>query len=181
MSVDQRANLIASLRLFIAESGGVVAPSATIELTDAFIAMIVAMIGEMSAEKGGRGLTEKGPELIQGYTAEQWQEIIDGGYLCEFSFSTDFDRVYSSLLSDHGHDEHEGTHYFHPVNDKTNDFQYCRPAQIKGVMRPIFVEPVGGDAAACQFFNEYGTALNHGIASMYGGSMDNGATRYIEL
>jgi hypothetical protein len=78
------------------------------------------------------------PELIQGYTAEQWQEIIDGGYLCEFHCELQGDsppRYYGKLqeMSDSG--------LFRMENSRVW-FEYCRPAQIKGVMRPIFVEPV---------------------------------------
>jgi len=84
------------------------------------------------------------PELIQGYTAEQWQVIIDGGYLCEFSDRLKFQASWFNVLASRDGDSFE---------DCDGDvMSHCRPAQIKGVLRPIWIEPVGDPH--CHFFSE---------------------------
>lgn len=79
------------------------------------------------------------PQLIQGYTAEQWQTIIDGKFLCEFSDREDFtDRIIHELDS-------IGDHVF-----RSNEcgWTYCRPLRTKGVRQPWFGGecPVNGHA-----------------------------------
>lgn len=123
-------------------------------------------------------------EKIQGYTAEQWQEIIDGGYLCEFSFDENFgDTLVSTLES---HDEPNGRFF----EKDRGSWTMCRPAQIKGVMRPIFVEPVE-PSVSCTFFSVDGLPIspdgldmtncgfifNHWVDK----AKENGATKYIEV
>ena len=122
----------------------------------------------------------QGEPLIQGYTAEQWQEIIDGGYLCEFSSRPDFTgncRVFGTLrdinanfAKDHG----------------CQRWSYYRPAQLKGVMRPIFVEP-SSNGTMCVFFDNDGFPLNQkrsryafGVYLRGDHGLDR-ATKYIEL
>ena len=112
------------------------------------------------------------PQKIQGYTAEQWQEIIDGGYLCEFAMTASFFEPYLQTL------------------DAVTDKQFCsdkeggifaltcRPAQLKGVMRPIFVEP-SSVGAYCVFFDEYGHVSGYGNWESYWTNKDN--TKYIDL
>jgi hypothetical protein len=92
--------------------------------------------------------TDSQPDLIQGYTAEQWQEIIDGGYLCEFRNSTEDGWFIDTLRT---------VHHEHKMFESGNysDWKYCRPAQIKGVMRPIWVEPVDENGRFI-FFDENG-------------------------
>lgn len=122
----------------------------------------------------------KQPQKIQGYTAEQWQEIIDGGYLCEFSVGDSYQQsFYACLESAHLDTKTSQRNVYFMSEVNGNDYFYCRPAQIKGVMRPIFVEPV--DDPYCHFFLgedriQYGywgevakTASRHG------------ATKYIEV
>ena len=110
------------------------------------------------------------PELIQGFTAKQWQEIIDGGYVVEFPDGNGYwcqcrlkeiDSANSLFVCIH-------------------DYEYkdCRPANIKGVMRPIFVEPVDRDAA-CHFYDQKGRAIaKHRIRCQ---SKPSRATKYIEV
>lgn len=95
-------------------------------------------------------MEKKEPELIQGYTAEQWQEIIDGGYLCEFSDRDDvwwpgflkvIPEINNCFMSSS------------KLKDNTTGFYHCRPAQIKGVLRPIWVEPVD-DVVWYSFFGD---------------------------
>jgi hypothetical protein len=98
------------------------------------------------------------PELIQGYTAEQWQEIIDGGYLCEFT-----DGYWEDEYSDLGPLVSVPTVNGSGVENmferiKGRRWLHCRPAQIKGAMRPIWVEPVD-DSVTCHFFDKTGTHL----------------------
>lgn len=126
-------------------------------------------------------MEKKEPELIQGYTAEQWQEIIDGGYLCEFKDST-FDWIKPKMK----------LKLFMPKErckfntENLTNYPFCRPAQIKGVLRPIFVEPVD-KSSMCIFFCKDGYPLNE-IRSraaysiyLHRGSAFKDATKYIEV
>ena len=98
-------------------------------------------------------------QKIQGYTSEQWQEIIDGGYLCEFSENgIDFDGSRVAELAKY-RNTNTGLWFYPPLY---LGFKFCRPAQLQGVMRPIFVEP-GDIDAMCTFFNEDGYPLYGGM------------------
>ena len=89
------------------------------------------------------------PQKIQGYTAEQWQEIIDGGYLCQVRDAEIRPWVPSELVSIDGKPKMEF------IDNCGDGWKFCRPAQLKGAMRPIFVEPVDKEAD-CVFFAEEG-------------------------
>lgn len=142
------------------------------------------MIAELDKFKA-RGRTvyiESPPQKIQGYTAEQWQEIIDGGYLCEFANNSKFDH---NCLND-GYTAHYGFldeiadeyHKFHDINKNYRVF--CRPAQIKRVMRPIFVSPESRESV-CHFLRD-GEVIESGqwpLASIE--AIKYGATEYIEV
>jgi hypothetical protein len=109
------------------------------------------------------------PELIQGYTAEQWQEIIDGGYLCEFT-SDDYRHAKISKLK-----ECDGV--FCDVS--STYWHSCRPAQIKGVMRPIWVEPES-TSSDCVFFDGDNRIVREG--KWYEAEIPRSvSTKYIEL
>ena len=119
------------------------------------------------------------PQLIQGYTAEQWQEIINGRYLCEFSMDGNFTRcpVYCTLQK---FDPEGGSASFLPHPAK-GVFAYCRPAQIKGVIRPTWVEPVDPGNAMCVFFYDNGKpASEYSFRWPYPCRTDK-VTKYIEL
>ena len=117
-------------------------------------------------------------DKIQGYTAEQWQEIIDGGYLCEFGEGGNIS--YAPLIK-----IRESDWVFYGIAGIGIFSHACRPAQIKGVMRPIFVEPVGKDAYVIMFDHE-DSALHSGNRVRYS-SLDDlpnikaRATKYIEV
>lgn len=124
----------------------------------------------------------QGQPLIQGYTAEQWQEIIDGGYSCEFRhIGSEPWRIMKlgGIFCQETED-----YIFKDISAES--WAYCRPAQIKGVMRPIFVEPV--DDPYCVFFDVDGKALHTGMMRFafrkenpgYVGDVAK-ATKYIEL
>lgn len=121
------------------------------------------------------------PELIQGYTAEQWQEIIDGGYLCEYS--QDGEKWYFTKAELGSLDLSRGNMF---GRIEIGSFAFCRPAQIKGVLRPIFVEPID-KTSMCAFFSKDGFPLNHkGSRSSYSrylnGDIDlEEATNYMEI
>ena len=105
--------------------------------------------------------TDTPPQLIQGYTAEQWQEIIDGGYLCEFGHDYNWFSE-TGYLSENV----DGIFICNPAgSDNINlvKYPFCRPAQLKGVMRPIFVEPVDKEAF-CVFLDGDGRAIISGMA-----------------
>jgi hypothetical protein len=113
------------------------------------------------------------PETIQGYTAEQWQEVIDGGYLCEFH-SPAIDESHLGLLR-----EIDSRNTFSCTD--YSDWENCRPAQIKGVMRPIWVEPVDKEAT-CVVMSSGATVLYNGTWHDGWSKSTNGhATKYIEL
>lgn len=125
----------------------------------------------------------QGEPLIQGYTAEQWQEIVGGGYLCEVG-DRDDDLWLPALLIKIAKDNLFVTR---AGNHEETLWVNCRPAQIKGVMRPIFVEPVGGGTGKRGvFFDEH----NQPVESM-GKDVDSdiwaadmiavGATKYLEV
>ena len=116
----------------------------------------------------------RGEPLIQGYTAEQWQEIIDGGYLCEFRSS-----IKEGWFLDTLRNVHEENGVFESGN--YSDWPICRPAQLKGVMRPIFVEPVDKDIKCC-FFNSHSDILGSlQWCDMRIFSKTELATKYIEV
>lgn len=130
---------------------GVPGDKATGIVEDIIAAAVMIVLGE-TVSRGA----EKAPALIQGYTAEQWQEIIDGGYLCEFSMNGNFTRcpVYCTLQE---FDSGGGSASFLPHPAK-GIFAYCRPAQLKGVIRPIWVKPTS-QHATCIFFDSGVEAL----------------------
>lgn len=69
------------------------------------------------------------PQLIQGYTAEQWQVIIDGKFLCEFSDIEGFgDNPLIQTLKE-----------IDPFRSRSClTWNFCRPLRIKGVRQPWF-------------------------------------------
>lgn len=90
--------------------------------------------GIMDTAKKFLEIIEPKPALIQGYTAEQWQAIIDGKFLCEFS-DADWhiennyaDRIVQ-VLTGITDGKFTGNDYHWP---------YCRPLRIKGVRQPWF-------------------------------------------
>jgi hypothetical protein len=122
--------------------------------------------------KKGRQYDEK-PDLIQGYTAEQWQEIIDGRYLCEFAPDDAFlpEQTDIAILKEFYHLEE------HPFTVSNGLWKYCRPAQIKGVMRPIFVEPED-KSAWCVAFTSGGVPNEWGAFEHFS---KPDSTKYIEV
>ncbi len=123
-------------------------------------------------------------EKIQGYTAEQWHEIIDGGYLCEFT-DGDWEDGYSDmgpLVAIDYKQFRETPFMFERIIGRR--WVHCRPAQLKGILRPIWVEPESEDVR-CVFF--------HGNDSLHAGTYQwkyrrthcpeptRNATSYIEL
>jgi hypothetical protein len=121
-------------------------PGAVIRLKGIFKDPKCADCGRSLEKEWLRMFTSK-PTLIQGYTAEQWQEIIDGGYFCEFGIFGDTCSSRFGILK-----KIDGSRY---VDERGIAWINCRPAQIKGVMRPIWVEPVD-KMAKCNFFGEDG-------------------------
>lgn len=69
--------------------------------------------------------------LIQGYTADQWQTIIDGGFICEFG---DLEWRYETWGMLEGF--HEQSPNF--MDKKEDTYSYCRPLRTKGVRQPWF-------------------------------------------
>lgn len=122
----------------------------------------------------------QGEPLIQGYTAEQWQEIISGGYLCEFSDDDNFNEERGGIVKI---SEIYATGCISTKNRV--DHRFCRPAQIKGVMRPIFVEPENKDVYVVMFDHD-DSVLNNGHRVRYSSLNDlpnikAKATKYIEV
>jgi hypothetical protein len=120
------------------------------------------------------------PQKIQGYTAEQWQEIIDGGYLCEFSMVPlgigGHTRIGELCVLHHA----DGKLWWASKRD-SNQWSHCRPAQLKGVMRPIFVEPVDKETAHCMFFNKESSVFNQAWVWWREREEYQLATKYIEV
>lgn len=81
--------------------------------------------GIMDAAKKFLEIIEPKPALIQGYTAEQWQAIIDGEFLCEFKNSEDEECVIINFLE--SFDEAD-----------SGEYQFFRPLRTKGVRQPWF-------------------------------------------
>ena len=100
---------------------------------DSEVARLLIEIFEIAKNASVKTVSAGLEDKIQGYTAEQWQEIIDGGYLCEVA--DDEGEWYEGMIKVVGLNEGGGVH------GKQGHYELCRPAQIKGVMRPIFVEP----------------------------------------
>jgi hypothetical protein len=74
------------------------------------------------------------PNKLQGYTMEQWQAIIDGGYLCEIA--DEDGEWYNSIVRLSAVDPNKSE--FSIVGEKHYIWAYARPAQIPGVLRPWF-------------------------------------------
>lgn len=99
-----------------------------------------ARLNELSAILAKMKRTEdKQPELFHGYTMEQWQRIIDGGYLCEFWDDDGRGRFYATLKEV----DKEWPNPFTVVYDNMDHdlFPKCRPAQRYGVLTPHFGGP----------------------------------------
>lgn len=111
---------------------------------------------------------KKEPELIQGYTAEQWQEIIDGGYLCEFEGSGNESIGFLEEIKGGGYP-------FQQIDG--SDWTNCRPAQIKGALSLIWVKPV--DNPYCVFLNEDGHVSGYGEWRLFHTNKDN--AKYMEI
>jgi hypothetical protein len=69
--------------------------------------------------------TEPEPEKIQGYTREEWQEIIDGGYLCEFR-TLGKDRNWNLPVMPLG--DLRDNIAFPFESAKGDEYSHCRPA-----------------------------------------------------
>jgi len=83
-------------------------------------------------------MNKKQTTLIQDYTDEQWQTIIDGNFLCEFSDENEFETCtigYLMYMGDLSHKER--------FNNGGEYFMHCRPLRTKGVRQPWF----GGGAS----------------------------------
>lgn len=97
---------------------------------------------ELASESGGISFEKfkeirdgkKVEELIQGYTSEQWQTIIDGKFLCEFS--SDKNNWYGISTLTHFALRKESDSIFTPKDGVT--WRYCRPLRTKGVRQPWF-------------------------------------------
>lgn len=74
-------------------------------------------------------------ELIQGYTAEQWQMIIDGKFLCEFA---DYNFPESPIVSALHSRKDSGFCCEAEDGEEGAVFKNCRPLRIKGVRQPWF-------------------------------------------
>jgi len=70
--------------------------------------------------------------LIDGYTREQWQRIIDGKYLCEF---WDTERFVSPIFSLLGSVIKKPLPF---VRNQGMPYKHCRPAQLYGTRHPCF-------------------------------------------
>lgn len=98
----------------------------------------------------------KEPELIQGYTAEQWLQIIDGKFLCEFSDRMDDSGWVVGPLT--------GFDFSHPQPFEyyggSGNWRCCRPLRAKGVKQPWFggEKPVGSDAVVAVYLRDGTTA-----------------------
>jgi hypothetical protein len=132
------------------------------------------MIRELNKTKGGEWTVWVEPEKIQGYTAEQWQEIIGGGYLCEF-YNTIDNREYIHREAMRTFRNGDVSTTF--VSKDGRNWTYCRPAQIKGVMRPIWVEPVD-KTVTCHLFSANGVWKGERV---WEDIVSTVATSYIEL
>ena len=112
-------------------------------------------------------------------SAEQWQEIIDGGYLVEVSQNDSYYSVGELARFKPGEEEK-------PFIQKLGaPYKYCRPAQLKGVMRPIFVEPLDKDVYTVMFDRD-NTAVHDGNLIRYSflnalPNIKRKATKYIEV
>lgn len=109
------------------------------------------------------------PKLIQGYTAKQWTIIIDSGYLCEFN-----DGYNGYYTIDHLREF--GCGLFKTASFA--EFPVCRPARLKGIMRPIFVEPVKR-TSLCVFFDANNKVL--GKQRIRYNDKPKKATNYMEI
>lgn len=122
----------------------------------------------------GQEVKPEEPELIQGFTMEQWQTIIEGEYLCEFSQDIKAQSWVKNQLTEV---REITTHNFvtNVVTSGANCYKFCRPTQIKGAMRPIFSTPEGNPW--CHFYD----GPEH-IYSGYWDRMTNlNVDRYIEV
>lgn len=88
----------------------------------------------------------RSPALIQGHTAEQWQTIRDGGFLCEFS-DVDFSLASGPFIIGRL-DEIKPWKEKRSFTGLSVGFMYCRPLRTKGVRQPWFggACPVDGKA-----------------------------------
>lgn len=117
--------------------------------------------------KNRRVCIEPPSELIQGYTEEQWQEIIDGGYVVEIGDRDGFDGGLILNLLDKD-----------DLPLIIDGRMRCRPAKLKGVIRPIFVGP-DDNGVICNFWGELGEWCCSGPWSKIGGK--NRYTKYMEV
>lgn len=101
-------------------------------------------------------------KLICGYTKEQWDHIIDGGFICEFSDWPDFRG--GGRLGLLGQIRNSETALIFRINGKIAFWKYCRPAQIKGVMKPWFGGecPVDGASRVMVRYNGGGVSFSSG-------------------
>lgn len=95
--------------------------------------------GIMATAKKFLEIIEPKPALIQGYTAEQWQTIIGGEFLCEFS-DVDFSLTSGPFIIGRL-DEIKPWKEKRSFTGLSVGFVYCRPLRTKGVRQPWF----GGD------------------------------------
>lgn len=91
--------------------------------------------GIMDTAKKFLEIIEPKPALIQGYTAEQWQTIIDGKFLCEFA---DYNFPKSPIISALHSRKDSGFCFEDEDGEKGAVFKNCRPLRTKGVRQPWF-------------------------------------------
>jgi len=112
----------------------------------------------------------------KGYTDEQWDLIASGQFLCVFSDIAKPTNL-GTIRSIYREGPEDDSYYA----DNGNHYRHCRPAKIKGCMRPWFVKPVN-DEVECLFFGYDNRPLNHGVSVRYDcDTVKCRAKSYIEL
>lgn len=109
--------------------------------------------------------------LIEGHTADQWQAIIEGGFLCQFSGTTDFSNSGAAALMRFDPSD-EAPFWVGQIG-----WRYCRPLRLKGHRQPWF----GGECpVACdaQVYVKYKNGPRHTVAAKV--AWEN-VTEFIEL
>jgi hypothetical protein len=115
------------------------------------------------------------PDLLQGYTPEQWGEIIKGGYLCEFSNVTndgapDWKKPVARLV-EVGRKWGNGRSDIIFTSESEKEYTFCRPAQLPGVLRPWFGGecPVDKDATVLAVLGNGHTIVKEAGVLEWGG------------
>ena len=119
-------------------------------------------------------------KLLQGYTLAQWGAIREGGYLCEFGGSKLTPWTLGTLRTASSPSE-----FGVFVCSKGGHYEYCRPAQIPGVLRPWFggERPVNGDTTVmCKFANGHvGVVAANSRLWSWGDAVQSDITAYMEV